>query len=77
MMTVKNEEDWIEKSISSIIDLVNEVVVVDNGSDDRTASILASLKQRFNTKLQVFTFPQEDFCAAAMTRSFKTLVSWV
>ena len=57
MMTVKNEEDWIEKSVSSIIDSVDEVVVVDNGSDDRTSSILANLKQRFNQKLHVFIEP--------------------
>ena len=77
MMTVKNEEDWIEKSVSSIIDSVDEVVVVDNGSDDRTSSILANLKQRFNQKLHVFTYPQENFCAAVNFNLSKTAYRWI
>ncbi len=35
-MIVKNEEDWIENAISSVISTVSEVIIVDTGSTDRT-----------------------------------------
>lgn len=35
-MIVKNEEDWIEQAVSSVISLVDEVIIVDTGSTDRT-----------------------------------------
>jgi len=41
-MLVKNEEAYIEASIRSIHDIVDEIVVIDNGSTDRTQDILTS-----------------------------------
>ena len=35
-MIVKNEEDWIENAISSVISSVGEVIIVDTGSTDQT-----------------------------------------
>ena len=46
-MIVKNEEDWIEKAVSSVICLVDEVIIADTGSTDRTLDRVA----RFNPKI--------------------------
>ncbi len=35
-MIVKNEEDWVEQAIESVISVVREVIIVDTGSTDRT-----------------------------------------
>ncbi len=35
-MIVKNEEDWVARAISSVISIVDEVIIVDTGSTDRT-----------------------------------------
>ena len=55
---VKNEEENLPGCLGSAADLVDEVVVVDTGSTDRTKEVAA----RFGAK--VFDFPWVDsFCA--------------
>ena len=80
MMTVKNEEDWIEKSVLSIAGVVDEIVVVDNGSDDSTFQILQGLEKRLAGKLRLFCYPAEDFCGAVNFTlehtSFKWILRW-
>lgn len=39
MYRLKNEERWIQKSIESIYDICSEIVVLDDGSTDRTVEI--------------------------------------
>ncbi|MCX8076553.1 MAG: glycosyltransferase family 2 protein [Aquificaceae bacterium] len=43
LILTKNEEDNIERVISSVKDIADEVVVVDSGSTDRTVDIARSL----------------------------------
>ena len=58
-MIVKNEEDVLERCLESVADLVDEIIIVDTGSADRTKEIAA----RFTS--QIFDFPwQDDFSAA-------------
>ena len=38
-MIVKNEEDVLERCLESAADLVDEIVIVDTGSTDRTREI--------------------------------------
>jgi hyaluronan synthase len=71
----KNEEEAI--SISVLNSLAShypeeklEVIVVDDGSDDWTPEVLASLK-RANPKLQVITFPQNLGKRHAMAEGFR------
>lgn len=42
-MIVKDEEQWIHRSLTSVKDVVDEMIVVDTGSTDRTPDIARSL----------------------------------
>lgn len=42
-MIVKNESRWIEQSLSSVMNWVDEMIVVDTGSSDNTAEIAQSM----------------------------------
>lgn len=63
-MIVKNEEDVLERCLESAAGVVDEIVIVDTGSTDRTREIAA----RFTDKL--FSFPWRDDFAAARNESF-------
>ena len=63
-MIVKNEEDVLGRCLDSVADLVDEIVIVDTGSTDRTREIAA----RFTD--QIFDFPWQDDFAAARNESF-------
>ena len=63
-MIVKNEEDVLERCLESTADLVDEIIIVDTGSTDRTKEIAA----RFTG--QIFNFPWQDDFSAARNESF-------
>ena len=63
-MIVKNEEDVLERCLESAAGLVDEIIVVDTGSTDRTREIAA----RFTS--QVYDFPWQDDFSAARNASF-------
>jgi len=56
---VRNEEAVLPGCLQSTADLVNEIIVVDTGSTDRTKEIAASFRAK------VFDFPWIDDFAAA------------
>jgi glycosyltransferase involved in cell wall biosynthesis len=74
---VKNEEDWIEPSLLSVQAAVDELVVVDNGSTDRTPSILARLQHTLGPKMQVYAQPQLDHVALSNFALARTRYRWV
>jgi glycosyltransferase involved in cell wall biosynthesis len=58
-MIVKNEERYLDRCLSSIADLVDEIIIVDTGSKDNTKAIAARHAAR------IFDFPWiYDFAAA-------------
>ena len=63
-MIVKNEEDVLGRCLDSAAELVDEIVIVDTGSTDRTREIAA----RYTDK--IFDFPWRDDFAAARNESF-------
>ncbi|MFZ5974499.1 MAG: tetratricopeptide repeat-containing glycosyltransferase family 2 protein [Bacillota bacterium] len=44
-MIVKNEEDTLERCIDSVKDIVDEIIIVDTGSTDKTREIAARLTE--------------------------------
>jgi glycosyltransferase involved in cell wall biosynthesis/Flp pilus assembly protein TadD len=64
-MIVKNEEHNLPDCLNSVRDLVDEMIVVDTGSSDRTKEVAAELGAR------VFEFPWVDSFAAARNESLR------
>jgi glycosyltransferase involved in cell wall biosynthesis len=57
MMRVRNEVEFLEKSINSIIDHVDDMVIVDNCSEDGSTAVIANFVSRFPVKIQAFRYP--------------------
>ncbi|MFP4542592.1 MAG: glycosyltransferase [Candidatus Kapaibacterium sp.] len=64
-MIVKNEEDNIESCIRSAKEAVDEVIVVDTGSEDKTMAIAEKAGAK------VYTFPWQDDFSLARNESIK------
>jgi glycosyltransferase involved in cell wall biosynthesis/Flp pilus assembly protein TadD len=62
-MIVKNEQDNLRPCLQSVADLVDEMIVVDTGSTDRTKEIAAELGAR------VYELPWPDSFSAARNES--------
>ncbi len=63
-MIVRDEEDVLERCLSSVADLVDEIIIVDTGSQDRTREIARKFTDH------VLEFPWVDDFAAARNFSF-------
>lgn len=74
-MIVKNEEDIIGRCLDSIKDLVDEIIIVDTGSTDRTKEIVSKYTDK------VFDFKWVDDFAKARNFSFskatKDYILWL
>ena len=57
MLRVKNEIEFIERSMLSIINLVDEMVVVDNLSSDGSAEVIAALATQYPAKVKAYRYP--------------------
>lgn len=71
-LIVKNEERFIEKCLESIKDFVNEIIVVDTGSVDRTKEIAS----RFNAKIFDYKW-EDDFSKARNFSLEKAKYDWI
>jgi glycosyltransferase involved in cell wall biosynthesis len=73
-MIVKNEEQFLEQCLTSVINLVDEIIVVDTGSTDKTKEIASS----FGPTLKLFDFKWCDDFAAARNESLKHVTGdWI
>ncbi|MDR3587750.1 MAG: glycosyltransferase [Desulfosporosinus sp.] len=71
-MIVKNEEELLQRSLSNVTRYVDEIIVVDTGSTDRTQVIAR------NCGAQVYDFPWcDDFSAARNFALEKASCDWV
>ena len=64
-MIVRDEEQDLAECLESVADLIDEIVVVDTGSTDRTCEVA----RRFGSR--VFDFPWVDSFAAARNESLR------
>lgn len=58
IMRIKNDEDWIFYAIVSILDYVDEIVVVLQNCTDNTEDIIKSIKSE---KIKIYHYPFESF----------------
>ena len=63
-MIVRDEEDVLGRCLESVYDLVDEIVIVDTGSQDGTKEIAAAYTER------IFDFTWIDDFAAARNAAF-------
>ena len=63
-MIVKNEENTIERCLQTVMDIVDEIIIVDTGSTDKTKEVV----KKFTDK--IFDFEWIDDFAAARNYSF-------
>src|SRR4051812_37926779 len=66
-MIVRNEEANLPVSLGSAVELMDEVIVVDTGSTDRTKEVAAG----FGAKVKVFDYPWCDSFAAAFNETLR------
>ena len=74
-MIVKNEEDTLAECLSSVKDMVDEIVIVDTGSSDKTKEIAG----RFTEKVYDFEWI-DDFSAArnfSFSKATKEYILWL
>ena len=71
-MITKNEESFLEQSLNSVKDLVDEIIIVDTGSTDKTKEIA----QKFTDK--VYDFEWCDDFSKARNESLKYAIGdWI
>ena len=63
-MIVKNEEKTLGRCLDSVKDIVDEIIIVDTGSDDNTKKIASQYTKR------IYDFKWNDDFAAARNYSF-------
>ncbi|HAR6038972.1 TPA: glycosyltransferase, partial [Staphylococcus pseudintermedius] len=72
---VKNERDYIIKSLLSILDLADEIIIVDTGSEDNTLDLI---KNMCDKKIKIFTFNWcDDFSKARNFANAKATCDWI
>lgn len=59
MVRVKNEEEFLAAAVRSIVDSVEEIVVVDNGSTDATPAVIAALRADYPDTIVSHRYPYE------------------
>jgi glycosyltransferase involved in cell wall biosynthesis len=71
-MIVKNEEEYIEACLESVKNLVDEIIILDTGSTDRTMEICSSYTDKIYE-----TEWQEDFSLARNQSIDKATCDWI
>lgn len=59
MVRVKNEEEFLAAAVGSIIDCVDEMVIVDNASTDSTPAVIAALRAEYPDRIATYRYPHE------------------
>ncbi len=79
MVCTMNEEDWIEPSMLSIKDLVDEYIVIDSSSD-RTPEIIRKIAEEHELNLKMKRIPPGDLAKtrnlALKLSNYKWILIW-
>lgn len=59
MVRVRNEEEFLFAAVTSIVDHVTEIVIVDNLSEDGTAAVISDLQREYPDKVRAYRYPFE------------------
>ncbi|MGA2666618.1 MAG: glycosyltransferase [Patescibacteria group bacterium] len=57
MVRIKNEENFLNVSIESIINFVDEIILINNLSSDKTATIIKKLIKKYPQKIFAYNYP--------------------
>lgn len=57
MVRVCNEEEFLREAIRSIVDIVDEIVLVDNASNDGTPEVVHALKADYPGLMRTYEYP--------------------
>lgn len=60
LLRVKNEEEKIHYCLMSIMDIFDEIVLVDNGSEDKTLDVVRKFKETYDKtedKIKIYSYP--------------------
>lgn len=74
-LIAKNEEEVIGRCIESVIDIIDEIIVVDTGSTDKTIEVA----EKYGAKVYNFTWI-DDFAAArnySFSKASKEYIFWL
>jgi len=77
MVRVKDEADWIRPSIDSIKGIADEIIVVDNGSSDRTYEILEEMASEEKGLIKLWRKPDLSHCDLSNFALEQTAFRWV
>lgn len=75
-MIVKNEEAVLERCLNSVSDLVDEIVIVDTGSEDRTRDIARAFTQKLYELPWNDDLPQPE-TRLSKKRKWNTVCGWM
>jgi len=76
MVCTYNDPDWIEPSLVSIKDLVNEYLVIDSSTDE-TPDIIKSVGETYGLNIRLYRIPPGDLVAARNLVLEKTSYKWI
>lgn len=80
IVRVKDEEEWIEPAVRSLVGFADQVVIGDNGSTDATPAIIARLAADLPGLVEAMTLPGRDICTltnALIARArYRFVIRW-
>lgn len=80
MIRVKNEEMWIATSLLSLNNFADEVIIIDNGSTDKTVREIEKIRDSLSYPIILQEDRSDDICAfsnkALKLTSFRWIFRW-